>query len=161
MLTGYDLQGEKAMTDLYFEDFEPGRRFATGGKTLSEAEILDYAWANDPQPFHIDAGAAEAGPYGGLIASGFQTLAVTFRLFYAEKIINAASMGSPGIDELKWLKPVRPGDTLRVEAEVLDARPSKSKPDRGIARIEYTTLNQDDEAVMTYITTHILRRRPG
>lgn len=147
--------------DLYFEDFTPGRTFRTRGATLTEPQIIDFAWANDPQPFHINKQAAAASPYGGIIASGIQTLIVAFRLFYAENIMNAASMGSPGIDELKWLAPVRPDDTLRVAAEVLESRPSRSKSDRGIVRIAYTVFNQRDETVMSFITNHIFRRRPG
>jgi acyl dehydratase len=145
---------------LYFDDFTVGRTFRTRGATLTEAQIIDFAWNNDPQPFHIDKQAAAESPYGGIIASGFQTLQVAFRLFYAENIMNAASMGSPGVDELRWLAPVRPDDTLRVEAEVLEARPSRSKPDRGTIRMAYTVLNQLDEAVMTYIVIHIFRRKP-
>ena len=147
--------------ELYFEDFTPGRCFRTRGATLTEAQIIDFAWANDPQPFHINKQAAAESPYGGIIASGFQTLIVAFRLFYAENIINAASMGSPGMDELKWLAPVRPDDTLHVEAEVMESRPSRSKSDRGTVRIAYTVLNQRDETVMYFITNHIFRRRPG
>ena len=147
--------------ELYFEDFTPGSCFRTRGATLTEAQIIDFAWANDPQPFHINKQAAAESPYGGIIASGFQTLIVAFRLFYAENIMNAASMGSPGMDELKWLAPVRPDDTLRVEAEVTESRPSRSKSDRGTVRIAYTVLNQRDETVMHFITNHIFRRRPG
>lgn len=148
------------MADLWLEDFEVGREFETAGCTLSEAQILDFAWLHDPQPFHIDREAAAAGPYGGLIASGFQTLLVAFRLFYQERVINAASLGSPGMDELRWLAPVRPGDTLRVRARVLERRPSRSRPDRGIAVLDYTVLNQRSEPVMTFKITHILTRRP-
>jgi len=147
--------------ELYFEDFTPGRCFRTRGATLTEAQIIDFAWANDPQPFHINKQAAAESPYGGIIASGFQTLIVAFRLFYAENIMNAASMGSSGMDELKWLAPVRPDDTLRVEAEVMESRPSRSKSDRGTVRIAYTVFNQRDETVMHFITNHIFRRRPG
>ncbi len=148
------------MGDLWLEDFTVGRVFETRGCTLSEAQILDFAWAHDPQPFHIDKEAAASGPYGGLIASGFQTLLVAFRLFYQEKVINAASMGSPGMDELRWLVPVRPGDTIRVRAEVLEMRPSRSRPDRGTAVLAYAVINQRGETVMTFKVTHILRRRP-
>ena len=147
--------------DLWLEDFAPGQRFRTRGATLSEAQILDFAWTHDPQPFHIDKEAAAASPYGGIIASGFQTLLVSFRLIYQERIINAASLGSPGIDELRWLKPVRPGDTLHVEGEVLEVTPSRSKPDRGMVVVAYTIGNQAGEAVMTYRTMHLLQRRPG
>ncbi|BCX17219.1 MAG: acyl dehydratase [Geminicoccaceae bacterium] len=148
------------MGDLWLEDFTVGRVFTTRGCTLSEAQILDFAWQHDPQPFHIDVVAAAESPYGGIIASGFQTLLVAFRLFYQEKVINAASMGSPGMDEVRWVAPVRPGDTIRVRAEVLDVRPSRSRPDRGTALLAYTVTNQRDETVMTFKCHHILRRRP-
>jgi acyl dehydratase len=148
------------MGDLWLEDFTVGRVFTTRGCTLSEAQILDFAWQHDPQPFHIDVVAAAESPYGGIIASGFQTLLVAFRLFYQEKVINAASMGSPGMDEVRWVAPVRPGDTIRVRAEVLDIRPSRSRPDRGTALLAYTVTNQRDETVMTFKCHHILRRRP-
>lgn len=147
--------------DLWWEDFTPGTVWESAGATLSEAQILAFAWEYDPQPFHLDAGAAEASPFGGLIASGFQTLLTAFRLFHAERIINPASIGSPGMDEIRWLKPVRPGDTLRVRGEVLEARPSRSKPDRGSAVIAYAVLNQHHETVMTYKATHLLLRRPA
>jgi acyl dehydratase len=148
-----------AMTDLYFDDFQPGQRFRSKGATLGEAQILDFAFTYDPQPFHLDLVAAREGPFEGLIASGFQTLVVAFRLFYQEKVINACSMGSPGMDRLRWLAPVRPGDTIYVRAEVLAKRPSESKPDRGILNMGYEVLNQDDVVVMTYEATHIFRRR--
>ncbi len=146
--------------DLWFEDFEVGQTFRTGGATLTESQILDFAWQWDPQPFHIDRLAAERGPYGGLIASGFQTLVVAFRLIHAERIINAASLGAPGMDELRWLRPVRPGDTLHVVGEVVAVRPSQSMPDRGFVTIRYTVYNQKDEPVMRFTTPHMLRRRP-
>jgi acyl dehydratase len=147
--------------DLWFEDFAVGQRFRTAGATLSEAQILQFAWAHDPQPFHVDKEAAAASPYGGVIASGFQTLLVSFRLVYQERVINAASLGSPGLDELRWPRPVRPGDTLRVGAEVVEVRPSRSKPDRGVVVIAYTVTNQQGEPVMTYRAMHLLlRRRP-
>lgn len=144
--------------ELWFDDFAVGQRFKTAGATLSEAQILEFGWAHDPQPFHIDREAAAASPFGGLIASGFQTLLVSFRLVYQEGIINAASLGSPGLDELRWPRPVRPGDTLRVEGEVVEIRPSRSKPDRGLIVIAYTVTNQAAEPVMTFRAMHLLRR---
>jgi acyl dehydratase len=146
---------------LWFEDFAPGQSFETRGATLSEAQILDFAMAWDPQPFHLDRAAAEASPYGGLIASGWQTLLVSFRLILATGLFDAASLGSPGVEALRWLKPVRPGDTLRARGEVLETRPSRSKQDRGSAIIAYETLNQRDEVVMDWRCTHLLRRREG
>ncbi len=145
---------------LHFEDFTVGRIFKSPGATLTEAQILDFAWQWDPQPFHIDVPTANAGPYGGLISSGFHTLVLAFRLIHSTGYLDAGSMGSPGMDELRWLAPVRPGDTLRVEGEVTESRPSSSKPDRGTARIAYAVLNQDGVTVMTFIAIHILRKRP-
>ncbi|MEZ5823321.1 MAG: MaoC family dehydratase [Geminicoccaceae bacterium] len=149
------------LPDLHFDDFAAGQRFETRGCTLSEAQILAFAWDHDPQPFHIDRVEAENGPYGGIIASGFQTLLVSFRLIYQEKVVSVASMGSPGMDELRWLRPVRPGDTIRVRAEVLETRPSSSKSDRGTAIIRYETLNQHGETVMSFRIIHIFSRRPA
>lgn len=145
--------------ELYFEDFTVGRRFESAAMTLTESQILDFAWAWDPQPFHIDIPAANAGPYGGLISSGFHTLCIAFRLIHDTGYLESASMGSPGIDELRWLKPVRPGDTLRTTAEVIESKPSSSKSDRGMARIRYAAVNQDGDEVLSFITIHILRRR--
>ncbi|MGF1595026.1 MAG: MaoC family dehydratase [Kiloniellaceae bacterium] len=149
------------MQDLYFDDFEPGQIFHSKGVTLSESQILDFALLYDPQPFHLDREAAAAGPFNGLIASGFQTLALAFRIFYQAGVINACSMGSPGLDELRWLRPVRPGDTLSVNATVREKRPSSSKPDRGTLIMDYVVANQNDEPVMTFTAIHILARRAG
>jgi acyl dehydratase len=148
-------------SELYFEDFTPGRQFRTTGITLTEAQIIDFALRFDPQPFHVDAEAATQSIYGGLIASGFHTMAVSFRLYVDTRALAAASLGSPGIDEVRWLKPVRPGDTLSAVIEVLDTRVSTSKPDRGIVTVKYTTLNQRGEAVLTMVGKQLMRRRPG
>ena len=149
------------MDVLYFEDFNPGRKFQTRGMTLSEGQIMDFAWQWDPQPFHVDSEAANSSQFGGIIASGFQTLLVAFRLWFQENIMNECSMGSPGLDEIRWLKPVRPGDTLHVEAEVLESRESGSKHDRGYTKIKYAVINQKGEVVMTYIANHIFARHPA
>ncbi len=149
------------MDTRYLDDLAPGQRFTSPGLTLSEAEIIDFAWRYDPQPFHLDATAALGSPYGGLIASGFQSLAICFRLFIQSGVLAESSMGSPGIDELRWLAPVRPGDTLHSEIEVLEVRPSSSRPDRGIARLKYQAVNQRGETVLSFIVNHLLRRRPG
>jgi len=146
--------------DIYFEDIAVGHKFHSLGKTMTEAEIIDFAFKYDPQPFHIDKGAAESGPFGGIIASGFQTLAVAFRMFIETGAFRTASMGSPGMEELKWLRPVRPGDTLRSVVEILDKRESKSKPDRGIILMELVCLNQNDEPVMSYRCNVMFRKRP-
>ena len=145
---------------LYLEDFVPGQEIHTAGITITEAQIIDFALRFDPQPFHVDVEAARQTIYGGLIASGFHTMAVSFRLYVDTKALAGGSLGSPGIDEVRWLRPVRPGDTLTAVVQVLDARPSTSKPDRGIATCRYTTLNQRGEAVMTMVSKQLLRRRP-
>jgi acyl dehydratase len=147
------------MTDRYFDDFAVGERFTTRGVTLTESGIIDFALTYDPQPFHMDVEAARQSNYGGLIASGFQTLALGFRMVLETGIFRACSMGSPGFDELRWLRPVRPGDTLHTEIEVMDKKPSSSKPDRGIARIAYRMKNQKGEEVLTFLSMHLLKRK--
>ena len=149
------------MSERYFDDFEVGECFLSRGVTLSESQILDFALTYDPQPFHIDREAAAESPYGGIIASGFQTLALGFRMFYQEKVINACAMGSPGMAELRWLAPVRPGDTLSTLAEVKGKQPSQSRPDRGRVEMAFAVRNQREEVVMTFLTTIIMRRRPA
>lgn len=143
----------------YFDDFKVGEHFRSKGVTLTEAEIINFALAYDPQPFHIDTGAAKKSPFGGLIASGLQTFALGWRMFLQEGLFSACSLGSPGIDELRWTAPVKPGDTLYTEAEVLEVRPSGSKPDRGTLRMGYRIANQQGETVLTMSIVHILRRR--
>jgi acyl dehydratase len=149
------------MAERYFEDFTEGERFVSASATLSEALITEFARDYDPQPFHIDRHAAKESHFGGLIASGFQTMALAFRLFYQEDLIATCSMGSPGMDKVRWHRPVRPGDAIRSEVEVRQLRGSDSKPDRGYGTLAYTVLNQDDEIVMTFTCTLIMRRRPN
>jgi acyl dehydratase len=149
------------MSDRYLDDFRVGERFVAPGTTLTESMLLDFAYRYDPQPFHLDVEAARGSIYGGLIASGWLTLVHSHRLFINEGVLAACSMGSPGLDELRWLEPVRGGDTLHVEAEVREVRPSRSKPDRGILRMAYAVLNQRGRTVLTYTLTHLLARRPG
>mgnify|MGYP000057642482 FL=1 len=144
--------------DRYFEDYKVGEVWRSRGYTFTESAIIDFALIYDPQPFHIDVGAAEKGPYTGLIASGFQTLAISFRLLWQERQFTASSMGSPGFEQLRWLKPVRPGDTIRAEAEILEIRPS-SRADRGYVTLICKTLNQKNETVMDYRCTIIMRTR--
>lgn len=147
------------MDTRFLDDLAAGQTFTTNGVTLTEGDIIDFAWRYDPQPFHLDVGAATRSPYGGLIASGFQSLALCFRLFIQTGVFLESSVGSPGIDELRWLAPVRPGDTLHCEVEVLEVKPSASKPDRGIARLQYRALNQQGVAVLSFIVMHLLRRK--
>jgi len=147
--------------DLYFEDFTVGREFRTDGATVTESQILDFALAFDPQPFHMDLEAAKRSMFGGLIASGFHSMALSFRLFAQTRALAACSLGSPGVDELRWLKPVRPGDTLRATVQVVEQRPSGSKPDRGIIRLHWTALNQRSEPVLTMTSMQLVKRRPA
>ncbi|WP_207479472.1 MaoC family dehydratase [Arenibaculum pallidiluteum] len=147
------------MQELYFEDFQVGGRFETAGITLTESQIIDYALVHDPQPFHVDKVAAGRSVFGGLIASGFQTMALTFRLFYETGVLRAANLGGAGIHELRWLRPVRPGDTLSAAVEVLEMRPSGSREDRGWIRFGYTARNQDAEPVLTMAIDHLVARR--
>ncbi len=144
----------------YFEDFTLGERIETAGKTLSEAEILDFAFRYDPQRIHMDVEAAKDTIYGGLIASGIHTLAVSLRMVMQSGLYEGTGLGSPGIDELRWLKPVYPGDTLRTLVEVMDLRASDSKADRGYVSVRMDTVNQTGETVMTYRCMQIVRRRP-
>lgn len=144
---------------LFFEDFSVGQRFATPGKTVTEAEIIQFAMTYDPQPFHIDREAARDSAFGGLIASGFQTFATAFRLFHMTGTIGEASLGSPGCDELRWHAPVRADDTLTVTAEVVEVRGSRSKPDRGIVRIRHQMHDQHGRLVLSYIGIHLIRCR--
>jgi acyl dehydratase len=144
----------------WFEDFTPGLTIETGGATMTEADIIDFARTWDFQPFHIDVEAAKDTPYGGIIASGFHTLVTGFRLFLAEAGIRRSSLGSPGMTEVKWLLPVRPGDTIRTTMTVVEARPSRSKPDRGVVTMDLAMRNQRAETVLTYRSPVLIRRRP-
>jgi acyl dehydratase len=145
---------------MYFDDLPKGYTFETSAKTLSEDDILGFALQWDPQFFHTDPEAAKASTYGGLIASGFHTLLTAFNLVLDANVWNEASMGSPGMDNLRWVRLIRPGDTLRVEVEVTSSTPSRSRPDRGRTSFQHTVLNQKDEIVMAYHCMVILERRP-
>lgn len=149
------------MAARYFEDFAVGETITSRGVTLTESQIIEFALTYDPQPFHINREAAAESPYAGLIASGFQTLGLAFRMFYQENVINACAIGSPGIDNLRWLLPVRPGDTLTTEAEVLELRKSQSKPDRGYGRWQFRAINQHGDRVLSFECTIIMRCRPA
>lgn len=146
--------------DFYLDELKVGDRFESDGYTLTEADVIGFARNYDPQPFHLDVEAAKQTIHGGLIASGFQTLAVGFRMLYQTGFITSANLGGIGIDELRWLKPVRPGETLRSTGEMLELTPSKSKPDRGVAKYLFTVLNQRDEPVLTGTFIIVLKRRP-
>jgi len=134
----------------YFEDFPAGEVLTYQGPTLTEEDIIEYASRYDPQPFHIDKKAASESIYGGLIASGWHTMSVTMRMLCDCYLLDSVSMGSPGVDAVRWLKPVRPGDTLSMRMTVTSARRSRSKPDRGLVFSDTEVLNQHGEAVMTF-----------
>jgi len=144
----------------WFEDFSPGTRFETEGATITESSILDFAFRFDPQPFHLDAEAARASIYGGLIASGFQTLITAFRLWHGLRVMNPSSQGSPGMDEVRWLQPVRPGDTIHVEAEVIEARASVSRPQLGIVTFRFEVFTHRGVKVMSWTSVSLCLRRP-
>jgi acyl dehydratase len=128
---------------------------------VTREEIVAFAREFDPQPFHVDEAAAAGTIYGGLIASGWHTIALYMRLMWDSYLKDTASLGSPGVDEVRWLKPVRPGDTLRARFTVLDAVPSRSKPDRGIVRSLSEVFNQHGEVVMTLRGLGMFGRRPA
>lgn len=148
------------MKPRYYEDFAIGDRMLTPGITLTEANIIDFAMRYDPQPIHVDAEAAARGFYGGIIASGWQLTALAFRMVWQSGFIYGGSLGSPGVEELKWTRPVRPGDTIAVEVEVLAMRPS-AKGGRGYLTVAYTVKNQRGEAVMSMKGTQIMALRPA
>jgi acyl dehydratase len=149
------------MSTRYFEDFRVGDVVEAGSRTVSKEEVLAFAREFDPQPFHVDEHAAKQSIYGGLIASGWHSGSLLMRMFYEAVFRDSASMGSPGIDELRWLKPVRPGDTLSFRATVLEATPSRSKPDRGLIKTHCELLNQHGEVVMSLKPINFIRRRPS
>ena len=144
----------------YLEDFEVGQTFESRAASLSEAQIVEFATTYDPQSIHVDIEKAKAGPFGGIIASGFHTLAFSFRLFLDLGLIERSSLGGPGMDEVRWTAPVRPGDTLKTTAEIIEVRQSRSKPDRGSVRFLFTIANQTGETVCSYQSISILKRRP-
>jgi len=133
----------------YWEDFEIGERAELGRHTFTEEEIVDFARRYDPQPFHIDAEKAQRGPFGGLIASGWQTCAVGMRLMVEGYISQTVSLGSPGIDNIRWLKPVRPGDTIAYRRIVLESRASTTRKGVGLVKHRWEAVNQRGELVLT------------
>jgi acyl dehydratase len=146
------------VSDYTFEDFEPGQVYELGSRTVTEDELVDFARKWDPQPFHVDPEAAKESVFGGLIASGWQTGAIWMRL-YVDTMLGAAARGSPGIEELRWLAPVRPGDTLSARLTVLETTPSATRPDRGTVRIRGEMLNQDGITVMAMTSRGHFGRR--
>lgn len=148
------------MADRYYEDYTVGEVIKAPGVSLGESDIIDFALRYDPQPIHLDRVAAEGSIYNGLIASGWQVIALAFRMLVQHGLLGRGSLGSPGLDEVRWLKPVRPGDTIYPSAEVVETRRSASKPDRGIVRLRYRIDNQKGETVATLASVQLIQRRP-
>jgi acyl dehydratase len=145
----------------YWEDIKEGEVVELGSRTMDKERMIAFAREFDPQPFHVDEQAAKESVWGGLIASGWLTGSVLMRLLCDGFLKDTDSIGSPGIDELRWLKPVRPGDTLTGRLTILESTPSRSKPDLGIVRSLMEVLNQRGEVVMTTKGVNFIRRRPG
>jgi acyl dehydratase len=147
-------------TFYFFDDFAVGESIELGSKSVSEEEIIRFAREFDPQPFHVDHAAAAASIFGGLVASGWHTASIAMRLMVDGLLLRAASLGSPGLEQLRWVRPVRPGDTLSARVVVLEKRPSQSKPDRGTVKIRTEVFNQDGEQVMWMESFGMMARRP-
>ena len=145
--------------DRYFEDYTPGHVYEFGTITVSQTEIVAFAMQFDPQDFHLDPEKAAAGPFGGITASGWHTISLAMRLYVDYYLSRVASLASPGAEDIRWLKPVRPGDVLRIRVTILDARPSRSKPDRGIVRARVEAINQTDDVVLAMTLVSFIGRR--
>jgi acyl dehydratase len=152
---------EAPIDQRFFEDYRVGAVYHYGAITVDEAEVIAFAIKFDPQDIHVDPEAAAHGPFGGLIASGWHTAAMMMRLFADNYLSAVASLASPGVDELRWTRPVRPGDKLSIRATVLEANVSRSKPDRGVVRTLIEVLNQNGELVMSCKAINLLRCRPS
>lgn len=147
------------MTERYLEDFAAGQTFGSGRLRVDKERIKTFAAEFDPQPFHLDEAAARHTIFGGLAASGWHTAALTMRLLVESELKPAGGIVGAGFDEFRWPRPVRPGDELRIESEVLEVRPSKSRPEQGLIKVRTTTLNQDDEAVQVVVANLVVPRR--
>jgi acyl dehydratase len=145
---------------LYLEDFPPGRVFELGDHRITMEEIVAFGRQFDPQPFHVDPVAAVDSPFGGLIASGWHSCAILMRLWHDAVLSTSAALGSPGVDEVRWLHPVRPGDVLRGRGEVTDARPSERRPGRGTAFVRMTLESQEDTVVLSFLGRGLFACRP-
>lgn len=149
-----------ARNERYLEDFSVGQKFGSARLRVDKESIKAFAAAFDPQPFHLDEAAARTSIFHGLAASGWHTAALTMRLLVEGELRPAGGVIGAGVDELRWSKPVRPGDELRLDCDVLEVRPSKSKPDRGFIKLRTTTLNQEGEPVQICVTNLLVSRRP-
>jgi acyl dehydratase len=156
-----DLAAVARMPERYLEDFMVGQMFGSGRLRIDEAEIKSFAAEFDPQPFHLDEAAARNTLFAGLAASGWHTAALTMRLLVESEVRPAGGIIGAGFDEFRWPRPVRPGDELRIEAEVLEVRPSKSRPEQGMIKLRTTTLNQKNEPVQVSVGNLVVPRRPA
>ena len=147
------------MGERWFEDYIVGTTTEHGSIRVDEEELVDFGRRFDPQPFHVDPDAAAAGPYGGLIASGWHTCALMMRLLADEYLSPVSSLGSPGIDELRWIAPVRPGDELSLRTTVEEARLSRSKPDRGLLRTRVELVGHSGDVVLRLVAMNLVRTR--
>jgi acyl dehydratase len=145
--------------DLFLEDFAVGQRFETEGIAVSEADIVAFARQFDPQYFHLDAALATKSAFGGLVASGLHTLALTMRLFFELNLWERAIIGSPGLEHVRWLIPLRPGDTIHSTVEISAIKRSRSKPDRGVVSTAHRTINQHDQVIFTMTCLHMVLAR--
>ena len=144
----------------YLEDFEPGHKFVSGRLSVEAERIKSFAAEFDPQPFHLNEDSARDSFFNGLAASGWHTAAMTMRLLVESDFKPAGGIIGAGFDDMRWPRPVRPGDELHVESEVLEVRPSKSRPDQGLIKVRTTTLNQNNEPVQVFVGNLIVLRRP-
>jgi acyl dehydratase len=155
------MTSDKNRSPLYFEDFAVGQIYRTGELTVSADAIKTFATSFDPQPFHLDDAAATKTFFQGLAASGWHTAALTMRLLVTEGAPIAGGIIGAGMDELRWPRPVRPGDRLHLESEVMEVRPSRSRPEQGLVKMRTTTLNQNNEPVQIVVGNLVVPRRAG
>jgi acyl dehydratase len=149
------------MTIRYLEDFVAGQKFSSGSLRIEKERMISFAAEFDPQPFHLSDETARDTIFGGLVASGWYTAAVTMRLLVDSELKLDGGLVGAGFDELRWPRPVRPGDVLRLESEVMEVRPSRSRPDRGLIKVRTTTLNQEGQPVQILVANLVVPRRPG
>jgi acyl dehydratase len=142
-----------------FEDIRAGQVYEFGTITVSEKDIIDFARQFDPQDFHLDPAKAASSLFGGIVASGWHTTSIAMRLYVDHYLSHIANLGSPGVEDIRWPNPLRPGDTLRIRVTILEARPSRSKPDRGIVRVHVEAINQTDNLVLSMTGVSLVGRR--
>jgi acyl dehydratase len=143
----------------YFEDYQAPRVYEFGSVAVTQTEIIDFARRFDPQDMHVDPEKAKQWRFGGIVASGWHTIGIAMRLYVDQYLSSVASLASPGVDEVRWPNPVRPGDSIRIRVTILETIPSRSKPDRGLVRARLEAFNQNDEPVLSLIVLSILGRR--